>query len=131
MSEQSKPKKAKVSSVRHTRAVALDRSKHQPAAPPPQEVEQILNQIIQPATFSLLKLYQEMGLRTRILTLPVMLAFVLSLIWRQIGSVREAVRVLNEDGLLWLPPLKISQQALSTRLREMPAGVTQFVKTGR
>ena len=42
-----------------------------------------------------------MGLRQRILTLPVMVAFVLSLIWRQIGSVCEAVRVLKRQGMLW------------------------------
>ncbi len=32
------------------------------------------------------------------LTLPVMVAFVVSMIWRQLGSVREAVRVLHEEG---------------------------------
>ncbi len=62
-----------------------------------------------------------MGLRDRTLTLPVMLDFVLSLIWHQICSVHEAVRVLNEEGILWQPPLKITQQAVNSRLRQLPA----------
>jgi hypothetical protein len=52
-----------------------------------------------------------------------MLAFVLSLIWRQLGSVSEAVRVLAREGLLWQPPLRVSQQAVSTRLRQIPASL--------
>src|SRR5438270_11993135 len=113
--------KAKDKGIRHTRAIALERSKHQPAAPPPQQIEQALNNVIDPLTFSLVNVYQNMGLRARTLTLPVMLAFVLSLIWRQIGSVREAVRVLNEEGMLWQPPLKITQQAVNARLRQLPS----------
>ena len=38
------------------------------------------------------------------------------MIWRQIGSVREAVRVLHEDGVLWVPPLSVSQQAVAQRV---------------
>jgi hypothetical protein len=49
-----------------------------------------------------------------------MVAFVLSLIWRQVGSVSEAVRVLGEEGLLWAAPLPVSQQAVSERLRRFP-----------
>jgi hypothetical protein len=70
-----------------------------------------------------MRYYQDLGLRARILTLPVMLVFVLSLIWRQLGSVSEAVRVLAREGLLWQPPLKVSQQAVSTRLRQIPASL--------
>jgi hypothetical protein len=44
-----------------------------------------------------------MGLWERVLTLPVMVAFVLSLIWRHLGSVREAARVLRLEGFLWCP----------------------------
>src|SRR3954452_12461824 len=113
--------KAKDKGIRHTRAIALDRTKHQPAPPPPERIEQVLNDVIDPLTFSLVNVYQKMGLRARTLTLPVMLAFVLSLIWRQIGSVREAVRVLNQEGMLWQPPLKITHQAVNTRLRQLPS----------
>src|SRR4051812_32189130 len=119
--ENKPPKPRKPSSVRHTKALAVERTKHQPGVPPPEQVEQLLEEVIDPLTFSLVKLYADMGLRQRTLTLPVMLAFVLSLIWRQIGSVREAVRVLNEEAMLWQPPLKITQQAVNARLRQLPA----------
>jgi Transposase DDE domain len=121
--KEAKKAKAKDKGIRHTRAIALDRAKHQPAPPPPQQIEQALNDVIDPLTFGLINVYQNMGLRARTLTLPVMLAFVLSLIWRQIGSVREAVRVLNEEGMLWQPPLKITQQAVNTRLRQLPSAL--------
>jgi hypothetical protein len=65
--------------------------------------------------------YTAMGLRQRILTLPVMVAFVLSLIWRQVGSVSEAVRVLKRQGMLWTEAKPVSQQAVSERLRTFPA----------
>lgn len=123
MTKPNETKKARDKGIRHTRAIALDRSKHQVAPPPPQQIEKVLNEVIDPLTFSLVNVYQNMGLRARTLTLPVMLAFVLSLIWRQIGSVREAVRVLNEEGMLWQPPLKITQQAVNTRLRQLPANL--------
>lgn len=123
MDNQKETKKAKDKGIRHTRAIALDRSKHQPAIPPPQQIEKALNDVIDPLTFGLVNVYQNMGLRARTLTLPVMLAFVLSLIWRQIGSVREAVRVLNEEGMLWQPPLKITQQAVNARLRQLPSAL--------
>jgi hypothetical protein len=58
---------------------------------------------------------------TRILTLPLMMAFVLSLIWRQIGSVSEAVRELNRRGLLWSGPTKVTQQVVSQRLSSFTA----------
>ena len=61
------------------------------------------------------------GLRDRRLGLPVMVAAVLALIWRQIPSVSELGRVLAREGLLWTPPLRVSQQALSLRLRCLPA----------
>lgn len=106
--------------MRHTKAIALDRTKRQPGVSPPERVEQLLEEVIHPLSFELMKIYSEMGMRQRTLTLPVMLAFVLSLIWRQIGSVREAVRVLSQDGMLWQPPVKVSQQAVNARLRQMP-----------
>jgi hypothetical protein len=38
-------------------------------------------------------------LRARILTLPVMVALVVSLVWRRLGSIAEVHRVLAQDGL--------------------------------
>jgi hypothetical protein len=60
-------------------------------------------------------------LRERTLTLPIMMAFVLSLIWRPVGTVQETVRLLQREGLLWTAPLRVSQQARSQRLQALPA----------
>ena len=113
-----KPKK---SSVRHTRAVQRDRSKRQTAGPSAENIEQWLKDLIHPAIYTQIGLFQAMGLRARILTLPVMMAFVVSLIWRQIGAVGEAVRVLNHEGLLWVNPTPVSQAAVVQRLNSLPA----------
>lgn len=113
--------KRKQSTVRHTRAIQRDRSKRPTVAPSAEVIEEQLAEVVKPAIYAQIAAYQAMGLRHRILTLPVMVGFVLSLIWRQIGSVREAVRTLGEEGFLWTPPLEVSQQAVSERLRTFPA----------
>jgi DDE family transposase len=112
--------KKKASTVRHTRAIQRDRSKRPTITPPVGEIEARLTEVIHPATYAQVAAYHADGLRTRILTLPVMVALVLSMLWRQIGSVSEAVRVLRAEGLLWVAPLAVSQQAVSQRLRTLP-----------
>jgi hypothetical protein len=119
MNTSDSPKKK--SSVRHTRAIARDRSKHPNIAPPDEEVERLLTEVIHPLTFAQVAHFQKLGLRERVLTLPVMVAFVLSLLWRQIGSVREGVRTLHQEGLLWSGPLLVSAQAMQQRLRTLPS----------
>jgi len=119
MSEAPKPRKK--SSVKHTRAIQRDRSKQPLREPPPEEIETLLEQLVSPIVYSQCASYQAMGLRQRILTLPVMVAFVLSLLWRQAGSVTEVVRELNKRGILWAQPTIVSQQAVSERLRVLPA----------
>lgn len=114
---QSAPKR---SSVRHTRAIQRDRSKRPPVAPPDEQVKARLTELIHPATLAQVEAYRAMGLRHRVLTLPVMVAFVLSLIWRQVGSVSEAVRALQTEGVLWVEAFTVSQQAMSERLRTFP-----------
>lgn len=114
------PKPPKKSSVRHTRAIQRDRSKQPLREAPAEEIETLLDQLVTPIVYSQCESYQAMGLRQRILTLPVMVAFVLSLIWRQVGSVTEAVRELNKRGILWARPTIVSQQAVSERLRVFP-----------
>ena len=125
-SEPEQPKK-KSSSVRHTRAIQRDRSKRPNAAPPDEVVEQRLEELVSPAVYAQVDVYHAMGLRERTLTLPIMVAFVFSLIWRQLGSVREAVRVLNQEGLLWTDPIDVSHQALSLRLRTFPAELFEHI----
>ncbi len=52
-----------------------------------------------------------------------MVALVLSMIWRQVGSVSLLVRLLHREHLLWTAPVRVSQQALSLRLRTFPAAL--------
>lgn len=114
--------KKKSSSVRHTRAVQRDRTKRPPTAPPDEQIAARLTEWVRPATLQLVRYYHQLGLRERILTLPVMVAFVLSMIWRQFSGVSELVRMIHTETLLWVPPLrKLSQQALDQRLRTLPA----------
>jgi hypothetical protein len=109
------------SSVRHTRAVRVAQSKHVPAPPPAPAVEVRLTELIHPAAYAQMDLVHRLGLRNRLLTLPVMVALVVSMIWRQIGSACELVRVLEREGFLWITPLQVTQQALSDRLLNFPA----------
>ncbi len=111
----------KPSSVRHTRAIQRDRSKRPPVGPPDEAVAARLAEIIHPATLAQLDHFRALGLRARVLTLPVMVALVLSMIWRQIGSVATLLRMLNTEGFLWTSPVQVSEQALSQRLRVFPA----------
>jgi len=98
------PPKKKASSVRHTRAIQRDRSKRPTVASPDEHMAERLTEIVHPATLAQLDYYRQLGLRERILTLPVMVALVLSLIWRQIGGVCEVVRLARSEKLPWLPP---------------------------
>jgi hypothetical protein len=50
-----------------------------------------------------------------------MVAFVLEMIWRQIGGVNELVRLIQTESMLWTSPRKVSQQALSQRLSSLPS----------
>jgi hypothetical protein len=66
---------------------------------------------------------QKKKLRERILTLPVMVAIVVSLVWRNLPSLSEVLRLLASEGLLWVSALEVSKQALSKRLDKMPASL--------
>jgi len=123
-------KKPKKSSVRHTRAIQRDRTKRPNTAAPDEIVEARLKEVVHPATLNHVAHFHALGLRARTLNLPVMMAFVLRLIWRQIGSVREAVRTLNREGLLWVDARKVSQQALEQRFSSVPALLFERVLQG-
>ena len=47
-------------------------------------------------------------MRQRLLTLPVMVAIVVSLVWRRMPAVTEVQRVLAREGLLWVTPVRVS-----------------------
>lgn len=109
-----------------SRSVVLDRD-HARArtapAPSSPAVEQRLTELVSPVAFALGDEYRRLGLRARVLSLPVMVGVVLAMIWRQVPSVSELVRTLHREHLLWAPPRVVSQQALSLRLRCLPAGL--------
>jgi hypothetical protein len=71
--------------------------------------------------------FHRLGLRERLLTLPVMVALVLTMIWRQIGSVTELVRLLRQEGFFWCSPVQVTEPALSQRLRTFPAELFERV----
>jgi hypothetical protein len=109
------------STVRHTRAIQRDRIKRPLAAPLSGPVAQGLTEVIHPATLAQIAHFYALGLRERVLTLPVMVALVVTMLWRQIPAGAELVRVLTTEGFLWVSPLQVTEQALSQRLRVFPA----------
>jgi hypothetical protein len=62
-------------------------------------------------------------MRQRLLTLPVLVAILVSLVWRRVPAVAAVQRLLARDGLLWTPPLPVSPQAITKRLDVVPAAV--------
>lgn len=90
-------------------------------------MEERLTELISPATYALSAEYRRLGLRWRILSLPIMVGMLLALIWRQIPSVSTLVEVLSREPLLWVPPRRVSQQAFSQRLQSLPASLMREV----
>ena len=111
----------KVSSVRHTRAIQRDHTKHAISAPSADQIQERLTQLVYPAALAQVAYFHQLGLRERTLGLVVMVAYVLDLIWRQLGGVNELVRIVQTEAVLWATPRKVSQQALSLRLGSLPA----------
>lgn len=106
------------------RPPALERDRARPRTAPAASspaVEADLAELVSPATYALADYYRRLGLRERLLTLPVMVAMVLAMIWRQVPSVAELVRTSAREGLLWQAPIHVSQQAFDLRLRSLPA----------
>jgi hypothetical protein len=120
-------RKKKPSSVRHTRSNQLARASKQPSPPPDEVTSARIEEIVHPATLAQISHYHQLGLRERTLTLPQMVALVLSMVWRQFSSVSEALRVWHQEELLWASPIQVSQQALSQRLRTLPAELFEHI----
>ncbi|MDA0267172.1 MAG: IS4 family transposase [Cyanobacteria bacterium] len=92
-------------------------------APPIEELEHQLWQWLSPVSFKPLKCECNTDgkrMRNRLLTLSVMVAVVLSLVYRQISGLSELLRVLTLKGLLWVEPLSVSDVVLGKRLRKLP-----------
>lgn len=90
------------------------------------EIEQSLLRSLNPGSFKPLtgvKGTHGKALRERLLTLPVMVAVVLSLVYRQINGLSELLRVLSQEGLLWIQPCQVSVEAVSKRFRVLPVSL--------
>ena len=86
-----------------------------------------LTELVLPGVLGQLAYYGSLGLRDRILSLPVMIAAVLTLLWRQVPSVCELARMLAREKSLWAPQVEVSQQALSKRFLLFPYGIFRRV----
>jgi len=92
-------------------------------------ISQQLEDLLKPCVYNQLGYYRSLGMRERILSLPLMLAAVLTLVWRQVPSARELNRMLARENLLWAKATSVSQQALSQRLLTFPASMFERVLT--
>lgn len=90
-------------------------------------IEKQLTELVSPAVNNQLAYYQQLGLRSRILSLPLMVAAVLTMVWRQVPSVHELTRMLVREDLLWCSAVQVSQQALSQRFLSFPAELFERV----
>ena len=102
------------------------RARTQVPAPAVEDVAQRLRLMLTPAAFAPLRMAggnDPVKRRDRLLTLPAMTAIVVSLVWRQIPSLTELLRVLASEGLLWVEPISVSKQALSKRLAQLPGAL--------
>lgn len=90
-------------------------------------ISQQLEALLTPAIFAQQNYYKQLGLRERVLNLSLMVAAVLTLLWRQVPSVQELTRLLAREGLLWCRVTKVAQQSLSQRFLEFPAELFERV----
>ena len=93
------------------------------AAPSNEQIKERIQEIVHPATLAQVSYFHRLGLRERTLGFAVMVAFVLEMIWRQIGSVSALTRIVQREAILWEQPRKVSQQAMSQRLMSLPSGL--------
>jgi len=96
-------------------------------SPDNEVIQERVKSLLTPSVFGQLAYYRSLGLRGRLLSLPVMVAAVLMMLWRQVPSVCELTKLIGREDLFWTPKVKVSQQALSKRLLIFPAELFQRV----
>jgi hypothetical protein len=107
------------------------RHRSQMPLPAVEEVDQRLAELLSPALLAPRQMERRdprqpqrlIRMRQRLLTLPVMVAILVSLVWRRVPSVAEVQKVLAREGLLGSAPLRVSAQAIAKRLDVLPAAV--------
>ena len=103
--------------VRRRNAPALDN----------EAVKAQLTELLTPAVAGQMAYYRQLGMRSRILTLPLMVAAVLTILWRQVPSVHELAKMLAREDLLWCETVEVTQQSLSERFLVFPAELFERV----
>lgn len=96
-------------------------------APDNAAIDKHLEDLLSSSVYSQQAYYRTLGMRDRILTLPLMVAAVVTLLWQQVPSVNELTRMLNRKDLLWAKAVKVSRQALSERFLSFPYGAFESV----
>lgn len=96
-------------------------------SPDNEVIQERLKSLLTPAVFGQLAYYRRLGLRDRLVSLPVMVAALLMMLWRQVPSVCELTKMLGREELLWTGAVKVSQPALSKRFLTFPAELFQRV----
>jgi hypothetical protein len=96
-------------------------------APDNAAIDNHLKELLSTSVYSQQAYYRRLGMRDRILTLPLMVAAVVTLLWHQVPSVNELTRMLNRKDLLWAKATKVSRQALSERFLSFPYALFEGV----
>jgi hypothetical protein len=99
--------------------------------PAVEEVDQRLAELLSPSLMAPRQMERRdprqpqrlIRMRQCLLTLPVMVAILVSLVWRRVPSVAEVQKVLAREGLLGSAPLWVSSQAITKRLDVLPVAV--------
>jgi hypothetical protein len=107
------------------------RHRSQIPLPAVDEVEQRLMDVLSPSLLAPRQLERRdprqpqrcIRMRQRLLTLPVIVAIIVSLVWRRVPSIAEVQKILTREGLLGMVPLQVSPQAITKRLDVLPAAV--------
>jgi hypothetical protein len=82
------------------------------------EIASQLEALLTPAITSQENYYRQLGKRARILNLPLMVAAVLTLLWRGVAGVTELTKMLAREGFLWCRPTTVTQQAMSIEISQ-------------
>src|SRR2546429_3066574 len=118
---------------KHTRARPHAEFRHRSQIPMPavEEVEQRLMDVLSPSLLAPRQLerrdprqpHRLIRMRQRLLTLPVIVAIMVSLVWRRVPPVAEGQKDLAPGGLLGVGPLQGRTHAITKRLALLPAAV--------
>jgi hypothetical protein len=107
------------------------RHRSQTPLPTVEDVEQRLMDVLSPSLLAPRQLerhdprppHRLIRMCQRLLTLPVIVAILVSLVWRRVPSIAEVQKILSREGLLGVAPLRVSPQAITTRRDVLPVAV--------